>query len=110
VHREGAASKTLLLAPGDEAVDGWPLRASPLAATQNAAFPSDVSGPSDVGNVGRSSRHGRGVGDRLRLDEPLRNAVRPREIPPGATRRPAFWEYFSLVARSPERHTSPSRE
>jgi circadian clock protein KaiC len=30
--------------------------------------------------------------------------VLPREIPPGATRRLAFWEYFSLVARSPERH------
>src|SRR5688572_8618332 len=30
--------------------------------------------------------------------------VLPREIPPGATRRLAFWEYFSLVSRSPERH------
>jgi len=30
--------------------------------------------------------------------------VLPREIPPGATRRLAFWEYFGLVARSPERH------
>src|SRR5687767_12659074 len=29
--------------------------------------------------------------------------VLPREIPPEATRRLAFWEYFSLVARSPER-------
>jgi len=30
--------------------------------------------------------------------------VLPRQIPPDATRRLAFWEYFSLVARSPERH------
>ncbi|HMH50035.1 MAG TPA: ATPase domain-containing protein [Candidatus Acidoferrum sp.] len=30
--------------------------------------------------------------------------VLPREIAPGAARRLAFWEYFSLVARSPERH------
>jgi hypothetical protein len=30
--------------------------------------------------------------------------VLPREIPPSAPRRRAFWEYFSLVARSPERH------
>ena len=29
--------------------------------------------------------------------------VLPREIPPGAARRLAFGEYFSLVARSPER-------
>jgi circadian clock protein KaiC len=29
--------------------------------------------------------------------------VLPREIPAGATRRLAFWEYFSLIARSPER-------
>ena len=35
--------------------------------------------------------------------------VLPREIPPGATRRLAFWEYSSLVARSPERHAQPSR-
>jgi circadian clock protein KaiC len=35
--------------------------------------------------------------------------VLPREIPPGATRRLAFWEYYSLVARSPERHASQSR-
>jgi circadian clock protein KaiC len=35
--------------------------------------------------------------------------VLPREIPPGATRRLAFWEYFSLVARSPERHGQQSR-
>ena len=33
--------------------------------------------------------------------------VLPREIPPGATRRLAFWEYFGLVARSPERHAPP---
>jgi hypothetical protein len=30
--------------------------------------------------------------------------VLPREILPGATRRLTFWDYFSLVARSPERH------
>ena len=30
--------------------------------------------------------------------------VLPRVIPPGVTRRLAFWEYNSLVARSPERH------
>jgi circadian clock protein KaiC len=35
--------------------------------------------------------------------------VLPREIPPGATRRLPFWEYYSLVARSPERHAAPSR-
>jgi circadian clock protein KaiC len=35
--------------------------------------------------------------------------VLPREIAPGAARRLAFWEYFSLVARSPERHASPNR-
>jgi circadian clock protein KaiC len=35
--------------------------------------------------------------------------VLPREIPPGATRRLAFWEYYSLVARSPERHSSQTR-
>jgi circadian clock protein KaiC len=35
--------------------------------------------------------------------------VLPREIPPGATRRIPFWEYYSLVARSPERHAAPSR-
>ena len=32
--------------------------------------------------------------------------VLPRSIPPGATRRLAFWEYYSLVSRSPERHTA----
>ena len=31
--------------------------------------------------------------------------VLPREIPPGPTRRLAFWEYHSLVSRSPERHS-----
>lgn len=36
--------------------------------------------------------------------------VLPREIPPGATRRLAFWEYYSLVARSPERHAAQSRD
>lgn len=36
--------------------------------------------------------------------------VLPREIPPGAVRRLAFWEYNSLVARSPERRASRSRE
>jgi circadian clock protein KaiC len=36
--------------------------------------------------------------------------VLPRQIPPGATRRLAFWEYNSLVARSPERHAGASRE
>ena len=35
--------------------------------------------------------------------------VLPRQIPPGATRRLAFWEYFGLVARSPERHAAQSR-
>ncbi len=35
--------------------------------------------------------------------------VLPREIPAGATRRLAFWEYNSLVARSPERHASHGR-
>jgi circadian clock protein KaiC len=35
--------------------------------------------------------------------------VLPREIPPGATRRLAFWEYLGLVARSPERHAAQSR-
>ena len=30
--------------------------------------------------------------------------VLPREIAPSAARRLAFWEYFSLVGRSPERH------
>jgi circadian clock protein KaiC len=30
--------------------------------------------------------------------------VLPREIPPNAVRRLAFWEYNGLVARSPERH------
>jgi circadian clock protein KaiC len=34
--------------------------------------------------------------------------VLPREIPPSAPRRRAFWEYFSLVARSPERHAQES--
>jgi circadian clock protein KaiC len=34
--------------------------------------------------------------------------VLPREIPPGVSRRLAFWEYFSLVARSPERHAPQS--
>jgi circadian clock protein KaiC len=34
--------------------------------------------------------------------------VLPREIPAGATRRLPFWEYYSLVARSPERHVAPS--
>jgi circadian clock protein KaiC len=37
-------------------------------------------------------------------------SVLPRAISPGATRRRAFSEYFSLVARSPERHASQSRE
>src|ERR1051326_4588406 len=32
--------------------------------------------------------------------------VLPRQIPPGATRRLAFWEYYSLVSRSPERHAA----
>jgi circadian clock protein KaiC len=32
--------------------------------------------------------------------------VLPREIPPGATRRLAFWEYGSLVARSPSRQVT----
>jgi circadian clock protein KaiC len=36
--------------------------------------------------------------------------VLPREIPAGATRRLPFWEYYSLVARSPERHAAPSQE
>jgi len=35
--------------------------------------------------------------------------VLPREIPAGATHRLAFWEYNSLVARSPARHASQSR-
>ncbi|HET9489800.1 MAG TPA: ATPase domain-containing protein [Methylomirabilota bacterium] len=35
--------------------------------------------------------------------------VLPREIPAGATRRLPFWEYYSLVARSPERHAAPSQ-
>ena len=35
--------------------------------------------------------------------------VLPRQIPPGATRRLAFWEYYSLVSRSPERHTAQGR-
>jgi hypothetical protein len=35
--------------------------------------------------------------------------VLPRELPPAAPRRLAFWEYFSLVARSPERHAQQSR-
>jgi circadian clock protein KaiC len=34
--------------------------------------------------------------------------VLPREIPAGAARRLAFWEYNSLVARSPERRSSQS--
>jgi len=34
--------------------------------------------------------------------------VLPREIPPAATRALAFWEYYSLVARSPTRR-APSR-
>jgi circadian clock protein KaiC len=34
--------------------------------------------------------------------------VLPREIPPGLARRLAFSEYFSLVARSPERHSAQS--
>jgi len=33
--------------------------------------------------------------------------VLPRGIPPGATRRLAFWEYYGLIARSPERHSLP---
>ena len=33
--------------------------------------------------------------------------VLPREIPGGAVGRLAFWEYHSLVARSPERHPGP---
>jgi circadian clock protein KaiC len=33
--------------------------------------------------------------------------VLPKEITPGAARRRAFWEYSSLVARSPERHAHP---
>jgi circadian clock protein KaiC len=35
--------------------------------------------------------------------------VLPREIPPNAARRLAFWEYNGLVARSPERHAGQSR-
>lgn len=35
--------------------------------------------------------------------------VLPREIPAGATRRLPFGEYYSLVARSPERHAAPSQ-
>jgi len=35
--------------------------------------------------------------------------VLPRELPAGAARRLPFWEYYSLVARSPERHAGPSR-
>jgi len=35
--------------------------------------------------------------------------VLPRQIPPGATRHLAFWEYYSLVSRSPERHGAPGR-
>ena len=35
--------------------------------------------------------------------------VLPREIPPSARVRLAFWEYNSLVARSPERHPFESR-
>jgi circadian clock protein KaiC len=34
--------------------------------------------------------------------------VLPREIPSGARRRLAFWEYYGLIARSPERHSLPS--
>jgi circadian clock protein KaiC len=34
----------------------------------------------------------------------------PRQIPPGATRRLAFWEYYSLVSRSPERHATQGGE
>jgi circadian clock protein KaiC len=34
--------------------------------------------------------------------------VLPRQIPPGVTRRLAFWEYYSLVSRSPERHAAQS--
>jgi hypothetical protein len=36
--------------------------------------------------------------------------VLPRHVPPGAARRLAFWEYNSLVARSPERHALVGRE
>jgi circadian clock protein KaiC len=36
--------------------------------------------------------------------------VLPREIPAGATRRLPFWEYYSLVARSPERHAPQAQE
>lgn len=35
--------------------------------------------------------------------------VLPRQIPPGVTRRLAFWEFYSLVSRSPERHSAPGR-
>src|SRR5687768_3521746 len=35
--------------------------------------------------------------------------VLPRGIPPGATRRLAFWEYYGLIGRSPERHSLPER-
>ena len=35
--------------------------------------------------------------------------VLPRQIPPGATRHLAFWEYYSLVSRSPERHVTQGR-
>jgi circadian clock protein KaiC len=35
--------------------------------------------------------------------------VLPKEIPPHAARRLAFWEHYSLVARSPERHASQNR-
>jgi len=31
-----------------------------------------------------------------------------REIPPGAARKRAFWEYYGLVARSPERRAEQS--
>ena len=34
--------------------------------------------------------------------------VLPRAVPPPAARRLAFWEYYSLVARSPERHGASS--
>jgi circadian clock protein KaiC len=36
--------------------------------------------------------------------------VLPREIPAGATRQLAFWQYNGLVGRSPERRPSESRE
>ena len=63
---------------------------------QEIALAADMT-TADMVNVGREIVNGKGM------------RMLPRVIPPDATRRLAFWEYYSLVGRSPERHSTSIR-